>query len=72
MSRPGAITILVEITRPVKACRDPKDDRFLAVAVNGEADALISGDVDLLSLHPYLGIPILNPRDFLDAYGADS
>jgi putative PIN family toxin of toxin-antitoxin system len=63
------VAILVEITRPVKACRDPKDDKFLAVGVNGEADALITGDADLLALDPFLGIPILTPRSFLDRHG---
>ncbi len=52
-------------TRPIRACRDPKDDKFLEVAVHGNADALITGDVDLLALHPFHGVPILAPQDFL-------
>lgn len=56
----------VAIIRPIQACRDPKDDRFLSVAVNGEADALITGDHDLLELHPFMTIPILTPATFLD------
>jgi len=60
------IAIRVEILRPVVACRDPNDDKFLAVAVNGNADAIITGDQDLLELHPFLGIPIQTPREFLD------
>ena len=43
------------------ACRDPIDDMFLEVAVAGGADAIVSGDQDLLALHPFAGIPILTP-----------
>jgi putative PIN family toxin of toxin-antitoxin system len=60
------VAIHVDILRPIKACRDPNDDKFLAVAVAGNADALVSGDGDLLDLHPFLGIPILTPASFLD------
>ena len=56
---------LVEVTHPVQRCRDPKDDKFLEVAFNGRADVIISGDTDLLELHPFRGIPILSPREFL-------
>ncbi len=61
----GRVAIRVEILRPIHACRDPKDDKFLTVAVGGSADALVSGDGDLLDLHPFLGIPILTPAAFL-------
>lgn len=56
----------VIVTAPVKACRDPKDDKFLEVALNGDADVLISGDRDLLELHPFRGIEIITPREYLD------
>lgn len=61
----GYVAIRVEILRPIHACRDPKDDKFLSLAVNGRADALVSGDGDLLALHPFLQIPILTPAAFL-------
>ncbi len=61
----GRIVEMVPILRPVQACRDSKDDKFLEVAVNGEADLIITGDKDLLILHPFMGIPILSPRDYL-------
>lgn len=61
----GRVALHVPILRPITACRDPKDDKFLSVAVNGSADAIISGDKDLLSLNPFLGIPILTPTEFL-------
>jgi len=58
---------VVEIREAIKECRDPKDDKFLELAVSGRATHLISGDADLLSLHPFRGIAILTPQAFLDA-----
>jgi putative PIN family toxin of toxin-antitoxin system len=55
----------------ITACRDPKDDKFLEVAVAGEADVIVSGDQDLLVLHPYAGIPILSPGAFLQMLEAE-
>jgi len=57
---------LVEITERIKECRDPKDDKFLELAVNGNANFIVSGDKDLQVLHPFRNIPILSPREFLD------
>lgn len=51
--------------RLVRECRDPKDDKFLEVALNGRADAIITGDADLLALHPWRGIAILPPAEYL-------
>ena len=56
---------LVEIIRSIRACRDPNDDKFLEVAVSGKADALVTGDADLLVLDPYEGIPIVTPANYL-------
>ena len=49
----------------IVACRNPTDDQFLEVAVNGRADILLTGDKDLLVLNPCRGIPILAPAAFL-------
>ncbi len=50
----------------VKVCSDPDDDKFLATAVGGKADYLVTGDVsDLLHLREYKGIAIVSPRDFI-------
>lgn len=46
--------------REISACRDPKDDKFLEVAVAGRADVLVSGDADLQSLHPFERVRILS------------
>ncbi|MBT9331182.1 putative toxin-antitoxin system toxin component, PIN family [Paracidobacterium acidisoli] len=46
-------------------CRDPGDNKFLALAIAAEADALVSSDDDLLVLHPWRGMKIVTPADFL-------
>jgi uncharacterized protein len=46
-------------------CRDPDDDWVLATAVAGGAEAIVSGDADLLTLSSSLGIEILSPRQFV-------
>lgn len=56
---------LVAIINRITACRDPTDDRFLELAVNGRADLIISGDADLLTLDPFRGIPIITPAVFV-------
>ena len=54
----------VPVLRKVKLCRDPKDDKFLELALNGEASYLITGDNDLLVLDPFYNISVINPRSF--------
>lgn len=49
---------------PVADCRDPKDDKFLALALEAGADCIVSSDEDLLVLNPYHGIPVIRPLDF--------
>lgn len=55
----------IEPVERVTICRDPKDDIFLEVALAGKADRIVSGDDDLLSLHPFMGIPVVTPGTFL-------
>jgi len=62
----GGVARLVPIARKVHVCRDPKDDMFLDVALNGEARAIITGDGDLLALNPFHGVRIAKPAEFLD------
>jgi putative toxin-antitoxin system toxin component, PIN family len=59
------IAEVVEITEHVVACRDADDDKFLSLAVGGKADYLISGDQDLLILHPFRNVSIITPTDYL-------
>ena len=56
----------VPIIRRVRECRDPDDDKILEVALNGRADVIVTGDEDLLALHPWRGIAIVTPREYLD------
>ena len=58
--------VFVEITESIQACRDPKDDKFLELAVSGKASHVISGDDDLLALNPFRDISILTPTQFLE------
>jgi len=48
--------------------RDPDDDKFLACALAGQADWIISGDDHLLGLKHYNGIPIVTSRQFLRSW----
>jgi putative PIN family toxin of toxin-antitoxin system len=66
--RPLARAECVDVTEPIKACRDPDDDKFLSLAVNGRADVIISGDADLLVLGVFRGAPIINPARFASAH----
>ena len=46
--------------------RDPKDNKFLALALAAQAGVLVTGDGrDLLKMHPYRGVSIFTARDFL-------
>ena len=56
---------MVEIVDAVQASRDAADDRVLEVAVNGRATTIVTGDRDLLVLHPFRGIVIVTPREYL-------
>jgi putative PIN family toxin of toxin-antitoxin system len=61
----GGVVRVIPITQRITACRDPNDDKFLDVALNGEAQLILTGDQDLLELHPFHGIEIVSPADFL-------
>jgi putative PIN family toxin of toxin-antitoxin system len=61
-------TTLVETTETVHVCRDPKDNMLLELALSGKADVIVTGDSDLLVLHPFRQIAILKPEPFLKAY----
>jgi len=58
----------IEVTEKIIACRDPKDDKFLELAVSGHATCIVTGDDDLLALHPFRGIPILSVGHFLASF----
>jgi len=56
---------------PTPACRDAFDVPFLQLALAGKADALVSGDKDLLSLAGKLACPILTADQFLSSFDSD-
>lgn len=62
---------LVDIARPIRVihrvaeCRDSRDNIFLELALSGAADVIVTGDFDLLSMHPWRGVAILTPADYL-------
>ena len=56
----------IAVTHSVQDCRDPKDDKFLNLALSSSAHCIITGDPDLLVLHPYYEIQILSPAAFLN------
>jgi putative PIN family toxin of toxin-antitoxin system len=65
-----AIAEPVQSMSSIAVCRDPRDNKFLEVAVDGHADVIVSGDEDLLLLDPFQGIRILTPQSFLAAFAA--
>jgi putative PIN family toxin of toxin-antitoxin system len=56
----------VEIEEISPVSRDPKDDIFLATAIAGRADYLVSEDKDLLVLKQFIGIRIIDTHEFLE------
>ncbi|MGV0028512.1 putative toxin-antitoxin system toxin component, PIN family [Phormidesmis priestleyi] len=63
--------VLVEITESVQECRDPKDDKVLELALNGEAQYIISGDRDLLVLHQFRDVVVITADEFLRTIAPD-
>lgn len=67
----GGIARMVPIQHRITACRDPKDDMLLHVALNGDAQTLITGDKDLLVLgETFLrnhSLRIVSPAEYLSS-----
>jgi hypothetical protein len=57
--------IWFEPTERVTDCRDPKDNKYLELALAAGAETIVSGDDDLLVLHPWRSVRILRPTDYL-------
>lgn len=64
----SAETEIIKITEKISICRDPKDNKFLELAIAGNATYLITGDNDLLELNPFRGVLILTPNQFLTRF----
>ena len=56
---------MVEVNQLVSECRDPKDDKFLALALTVNAEMIVASDPHLTKMHPWRAIPILPPAAFL-------
>lgn len=60
----------IKILEQVTLCRDPKNNQFLELAVNGQADYLVTGDQDLLVLHPLRTTQIVTTAAFTQLLGS--
>jgi putative PIN family toxin of toxin-antitoxin system len=59
-----AIAEVVTPSEVPSVCRDPDDDQILAIAVSGAADALVTGDADLLAVGMHCGVSIVSIAGF--------
>lgn len=59
---------LVSITEKIAVCRDEKDNKFLELAVSGNANVIVTGDLDLLVLNPFQAVEIITPDMFIDRF----
>lgn len=59
---------VIVITETIAICRDVKDNQFLELGVSGNANFIITGDKDLLVLHPFRNIDIITVNEFLTRY----
>ena len=67
-----AQTVLVfDVQLQVTDCKDPKDNKFLALCTTAGAKVLVTGDKkDLLVMHPYQNTAVLGLRAFVDGFTA--
>jgi putative PIN family toxin of toxin-antitoxin system len=57
---------LVEPNRELSVLSDEADNRVLECAVTGQADLLVTGDREVLSLGEYEGVQIVTLREYLE------
>ncbi|CCQ53018.1 putative toxin-antitoxin system toxin component, PIN family [Crocosphaera watsonii] len=56
----------VEVREIINICRDPKDNKILALAVDGKVESIITGDQDLLILNVFENVKIMKIQEFID------
>lgn len=61
----NTVSLVININQRINECRDPKDNKYLELAVSGKADYIITGDQDLLVLNPFREIKIITVDQFL-------
>ena len=59
------VTTVVPVLSEITDSGDPKDNRFLALALDSGSGCIVSGDDHLLALNPWRGIEIISPEEFL-------
>jgi putative PIN family toxin of toxin-antitoxin system len=59
---------VVPVRIAVRECRDPKDDKYLELAVSGHATHIVTGDAGLLAMHPFRATEIVSPQEFLSRF----
>lgn len=59
---------IIDILEVITDCRDPKDNKFLELAVSGKANFIVTGDKDLLVLNPFRNIEIITANEFLTRF----
>ncbi|MBE9005025.1 putative toxin-antitoxin system toxin component, PIN family [Fortiea sp. LEGE XX443] len=58
-------TQFIDVTEQIDECRDPKDNKYLELAMSGKAEYIVTGNNDLLILNPWRSIKILTVQEFL-------
>ena len=65
IERVTKVSRFIESRSIITDCPDPKDNKFLSLAIDAGVSLIISGDTDLHDMHPYRGITIYSPSEFL-------
>lgn len=65
LDRLAPLLEIVEVVQLIHASRDPRDDKFLEAAVNGRAEVIVTGDQDLLALHPFRAIAMVSSAAYV-------
>ena len=66
----SAAALPIEPAVAVTDCRDPKDNKYLELALAAGADTIVSSDDDLLALHPRRGVEIISPAEYVARLGS--
>lgn len=59
-------------TISIEDCRDHQDNMILELALSCGASCIVTGDEDLLVMHPFRSVPILSGADFLKEFGKEA
>ncbi len=59
------VSKVIDVRANVTECSDPKDNKFLELAIDGKARMFVSGDSHLRDMHPFRSIAIATPGEFL-------